>query len=338
MVATHKPARGSPLDPRKLGAVGLEGVPESWRRVIQSFQPCEGLCINCMDGRPGSHWDFRAEGPPAFSLNILLEGRMQGAIDDGSVIDAQPGSVILMASGQHTMGWDRLDGVSAKAFRMVCIHLPQASMIGLTGLEMEDLRRRLPATAGEQSHVDAFLGAMPASRTLQRVADDLLDQAGRWTGDCIAADLHMRAKALEAIACFLRENMTQRETILPVPGDRRRLLEAYAILEASCGQDWKVATLGRAVGLNENRLQTGFQALFGSSVYACLIRMRIDAAIVMLRNGASVTDTAYAVGFSHLSHFSRTFRIHTGISPKQCAMGAEAKVPFQLDKFSSPRF
>ena len=129
---------------------------------------------------------------------------------------------------------------------------------------------------------------------------------------------------MEAIACFLSENITRQEAALPVPGDRRRLFEAREMLEASYAQDWKVSSLARAVGLNENRLQTGFQALFGVSVHACLIRIRIDAAVRMLMGGASVTDTAYAVGFSHLSHFSRTFRNHTGVSPKQCAMGVDA--------------
>lgn len=314
------------LSPSELEADGLSGIDESWSRIMRSYQPCEGLCINCINGRPGSKWAFRAEGPPAFSINILLEGRMQAAFDDGAVIDARAGSAILMATGEHAAGWDVLDGLSDSAFRMVCIHLPQESMARLTGLRMDDLRRRVFTANGEQTHVDAFLGVMPASSALQRVGCDLLGLGCGYDGTCIARDLFMRAKALEAIACFLYENMTHREVALPVPGDRSRLIEARAMLEASYSDDWKVSSLARAVGINENRLQTGFQAMFGTSVHACLIRIRIDAAITMLRRGASVTDTATAVGFAHLSHFSRMFRSHTGITPKQCAMGLSPRV------------
>ncbi|GLR64513.1 helix-turn-helix transcriptional regulator [Marinospirillum insulare] len=298
---------------------------------MRSFQSCEGLSINCINGRPGNKWEFRAEGPSAFSINILLEGRMQAAIDGGSAIDACSGSVILMATGEHTTGWDVLDGLTDSAFRMVCIHLPQASMTRLTGLSMDDLRRRVFTTSGEQTHVDAFLGVMPASNALQRASCDLLGLGCVYDGTCIARDLFMRAKALETIACFLHENMTRKEVVLPAPGDRSRLIEAHAMLEASYGDDWKVSSLARAVGLNENRLQAGFQAMFNTSVHACLISIRIDAAVTMLRRGASVTDTADAVGFAHLSHFSRMFRSRTGITPKQCAMGLSPRVLSEVD-------
>ncbi|MDR1423796.1 MAG: helix-turn-helix domain-containing protein [Azoarcus sp.] len=61
--------------------------------------------------------------------------------------------------------------------------------------------------------------------------------------------------------------------------------------------------------------------MFGSSVHACLTRIRIDVAVSMLLRGVSVTETAAACGFASLSHFSRMFHSHTGISPKQYALG-----------------
>jgi len=125
-------------------------VHEGWRHAINMHRPHERLCINCISGRPGSEWSFRAEGPPAFSINILLEGRMQAAFDDGAVLDAQANSTILMATGQHAAGWDVLDDKPEGAFRMVSIHVPQAAMASLTGLQMDDLRRRMYTTAGEQ--------------------------------------------------------------------------------------------------------------------------------------------------------------------------------------------
>ncbi|WP_183096775.1 MULTISPECIES: helix-turn-helix transcriptional regulator [Brenneria] len=309
------------LDPSKLQEEGLEGVHEDWRHAVHIYQPCEGLCISCINGHPGGKWAFQAEGPPAFSVNILLEGRMQAAFDDGAVLDARAGSAILMATGQHATGWDVLDGKSDGAFRMLSIHMPQTAMAGLTGLQMDDLRKRICTVAGDQPHIDAFLGVMPASSCLQRVACDLLGFDCTYPGPCISRDLYLRAKAFEAIACFLRENLSQQQLNLPVPADRQRLVKARVLLEKHYEQDWSVQSLARTVGLNEKRLQSGFHALYGCSVHVCLTRIRIDAAIALLRRGVSVTETAATVGFAHLSHFSRIFRSHTGISPKQCALG-----------------
>lgn len=318
------------LDPGKLPEEGLDHVHEDWRHAVHMYQPCEGLCISCINGRPGSKWAFQAEGPSAFSVNILLEGRMQAAFDDGAVFDAKAGSAIMMATGSYAKGWDVLDGQSEGAFRMVNIHMPQTAMAGLTGLQMDDLRSRICTVAGDQSHIDAFLGVMPASSGLQRIACDLLGFGCTYPGPCISRDLYLRAKAFEAIACFLRENLAAQQVVLPVPADRPHLIDARALLEKSYDQDWTVQTLARAVGLNEKRLQSGFHAMYGCSVYACLTRIRLDVAITMLQRGTSVTETAISCGFANLSHFSRLFRTHTGISPKQCALGITPKPQRQL--------
>jgi AraC-like DNA-binding protein len=312
------------LEPCKLQETGLEGVPEKWQLAMHMHQPCEGLYISCINGRPGSDWIFRAEGPPAFSINILLEGRMQAAFDDGDVLDAQAGSATLMATGQDTTGWDALNGKSGSVFRMVSIHMPQTVMSSLTGLGMDEVRNRMCASLGNQRHIDAFLGILPASSKLQRVACDLIGLGCAYSGPRISHNLYLRAKALEAIACFLGENLTRRGAKNPpAPADCPRLLEARALLERTYGEDWNVLSLARIVGLNEKRLQTGFRALFGCSVYACLTRIRINAAVTLLQHGISVTETAANCGFASLSHFSRIFRNHTGISPKQCALGTK---------------
>jgi len=84
-----KAVSGQPvLDPAKVqeDGHGWEGIPENWRHAVHTYQPCEGMFINCINGRTGSKWAFAAEGPPAFSVNILLEGRMQAALDDGAVL------------------------------------------------------------------------------------------------------------------------------------------------------------------------------------------------------------------------------------------------------------
>ncbi|MFC0708272.1 helix-turn-helix transcriptional regulator [Azorhizophilus paspali] len=317
------------LEPSKLQEDGLEGVPEDWQHAVHTYQPCEGLYINCISGRPGGTWSFQAEGPAAFSINILLEGRIQTAFDDGAVVNVSAGSTILMASGEPASGWDVLDGQTDGAFRLVSIHLPQEAMANLTGLHMDELRRRARALPGDQSHIDAFLGVVPSSSTMQRVACDLLGFGRSYAAPCLSRDLYLRAKAMEGIACFMQENLELADMPLPVPADRQRLIEARALLEKNYGQEWTVQSLARAVGLNEKRLQQGFQALYGYPVHACLTRIRLNAAVALLKRGVSVTETAACCGFANLSHFSRMFHGHTGITPKQCALGISPRIAQQ---------
>lgn len=325
--ATEPGAGLSALEPRKRADGSLDGVHDDWRHVVRMYQPCEGLHISCINGRPGGKWSFRAEGPAAFNINILLQGRMQAAFDGGKAVDAGAGSAILMASGEYAAGWDVLDSQADGAFSLVSIHLPLAAMASLTGLQMDDLRQRARTLPGEQSHLDAFLGCVPASSALQRVASDLLDFGCERSASRVSGDLYLRAKAMEALACFLYENLERANATLPVPADRQRLIEAHALMERHYGREWSVQTLARAVGLNEKRLQAGFQALYGRSVHACLTRIRLNAAVARLKRGASVTETAADCGFASLSHFSRMFRSHTGISPKQCAIGILPRLP-----------
>ncbi|MFC0139203.1 helix-turn-helix transcriptional regulator [Erwinia mallotivora] len=321
MQKTQRVSAQPALDHHRLQEANEAGIQQEWRQVMQIYRPCDGLGINCINGRPGSKWSFHAEGPPALSINILIEGRMQAAFDNGTVIDARAGTAIMMATGQFATGWDVLDGKSDGAFRMVSIHMQESAVAGLTGLQLDDLRNRVCTVKGDQPHLDAFLGSMPASSALQRLACGLLGFECSWPGACISRDIWLRAKALEMVACFLRENITQQQIKLPVPADRPLLNEARIMLEKNYGQEWSVQSLSRHIGLNEKRLQSGFHALFGCSVHACLTRIRLDAAVAMLQRGANVTETAASCGFGNLSHFSRVFRNHTGISPKQCALG-----------------
>lgn len=329
--ATAKASGQPALDPGTIEAQGLAGVQEDWRHAMHMYQPCAGLHINCIQGRPRREWAFEAEGPAAFSINILLEGHVQTAFDQGATLNAKAGSTILMAAAQPAAGWDILDTRGGDAFRMLSIHIPQMALEGLTGLQMDDLRHRLCEATDESPGTCALLNVTPVSSNLQRVACDLLGYGCASPGDCISRNLFLRGKALEAIACYLRDNLAPRQTPLPVPADRSRLLEARLLLEQSFDQEWSVQSLARAVGLNEKRLQSGFQALFGCTVHTCLTRIRLDAAVAMLQCGTNVTETAASCGFASLSHFSRVFRSHTGISPKQCALGLSPRAHYAND-------
>ncbi|GEM_PF-312101 len=291
-------------------------VPREWAGMLKRHELGDGIAVGCVDGYASAEWAVRAESPPTFCIAVMLDGRLRTALDGGAVLDFRAGMVSILSSGATTSGWNRFAGHSG--FRMVDIRLTPQALERLTGQSVIPLCGRLLHDCSLPG-LNAFMGCTPASVGLIRVARDIL--ACQLQSD-IARCVYLRAKALEALAIVLdRIAMGNDLRPLQVSGDRRRLLQAKALLESSCGEDWTLPVLSRAVGLNQKRLQSGFRALFGDSVHTCLSRIRVDVAASLLQGGISVTEVAGRVGFSSLSHFCRFFRAHMGVSPKQYAMG-----------------
>jgi len=301
----------------------LQDVPESWRHALQLHHPCAGLHLHGIHGQPGGTWQFKSAGAAAFGLTVVLEGRMEtGFAHDSSGIVARSGSAIVMATDVSASGWNVLDSQGCGHFRMLSIHIPRAAVCHVTGLAWNDLQDALCVQS--QCHL---LASMPASASLRRSAGALLLRLDN-PHHAASHALYVRALALQTLACFLQTHVEPWQAALPAPADRMRLRAARALLENHYSEPWTVAVLARAVGLHEKRLQSGFRALYGMAVHAVLLRIRLDAAIVLLQRGCSVTETAVACGFASLSHFGRVFRGHVGMSPKvyQCCAQKSAGV------------
>lgn len=55
--------------------------------------------------------------------------------------------------------------------------------------------------------------------------------------------------------------------------------------------------------------------MFGTSVYGCFQEERMKRAMELLKNN-NVTETAVALGYSNISHFSTAFRKQYSVLPK----------------------
>jgi AraC-like DNA-binding protein len=59
-----------------------------------------------------------------------------------------------------------------------------------------------------------------------------------------------------------------------------------------------------------------FKAIFNTSPYSHLRNMRLKKAKTILYEGeTNITETAYLVGYSSASHFTKAFKEHFGITP-----------------------
>lgn len=76
--------------------------------------------------------------------------------------------------------------------------------------------------------------------------------------------------------------------------------------------------LGRQVGMCRSKLHQCFREVYGMTPFDYLRYKRLETAERLLRQGElNVTQTAYAVGYSSLSHFAKAFQQHIGYLPGQ---------------------
>ncbi|WP_158828523.1 helix-turn-helix transcriptional regulator [Mucilaginibacter lacusdianchii] len=76
--------------------------------------------------------------------------------------------------------------------------------------------------------------------------------------------------------------------------------------------------LAQIAAMSETKLKQLFKQAFGDTIYNYFQRARMEEAAFLLKQGKhSVAEVGYELGFSNLSHFSRLFEKHYGLTPKR---------------------
>jgi AraC-like DNA-binding protein len=103
---------------------------------------------------------------------------------------------------------------------------------------------------------------------------------------------------------------------LPSPHLQRRIREVQAFLAENLDHDVDLRAIAQEASLSPYYFTRQFTAFVGVPPYRYLIQLRIDRARALLRETElTVTQICHRVGFNSLSHFTTTFRQHTGVSP-----------------------
>jgi len=110
-----------------------------------------------------------------------------------------------------------------------------------------------------------------------------------------------------------------------VPARRREVLSArereaidaaHRLLLADMRAPPSLGELAGAVGLSERRLNAGFRAVFGGTVFEILRRRRLEHARIALEYGdVPLKQIAYRVGYNHVTNFINAFSAQYGAPP-----------------------
>jgi len=81
-----------------------------------------------------------------------------------------------------------------------------------------------------------------------------------------------------------------------------------------------VKKLSRLTGINSNKLQKGFNILFGKTIRQFSISFKMHTALSLLDSGEhTISQIAYKVGYINKGHFSQLFKKEFGLLPSEYA-------------------
>jgi AraC-like DNA-binding protein len=133
-----------------------------------------------------------------------------------------------------------------------------------------------------------------------------------------ARPLWYQGKVLEIMAEFFFERRGEDELFCDRQKRlaRERVDRVVALLREHLAQPLSLEEIGREVGCSPFHLSRTFSAEMAMTIPQYLRKLRMERAAELLRSGKyNVTEAALEVGYSSLSHFSRTFCQAMGCCP-----------------------
>ena len=100
--------------------------------------------------------------------------------------------------------------------------------------------------------------------------------------------------------------------------ERHAIHDAHDRLLADMRRPPSLGELAAATGLSEKRLNVGFRALFGATVFEVLKNERLEHARIAFSSGTlPLKEIAFRVGYNHVSNFVNAFTARYGAPPRQ---------------------
>jgi len=134
--------------------------------------------------------------------------------------------------------------------------------------------------------------------------------------------LYLEGKVLELLSLQITALNSESENrcgkIILNSEEKQKICTAEKFLVGNLQSPPTLKHLSIVAGLSANKLQAGFHALYGNSVFAYLKEYKMQTAKMLLEEGHSnVSEAAWNVGYVNVSHFSAAFKKRFGILPKQ---------------------
>jgi AraC-like DNA-binding protein len=260
---------------------------------------------------------------PVIGLNFALSGsirnRIQYSTNDGWVTESGQ-SNLYYAPASNTSG----EAAAKEPILAVAIQMEPWFFNTLLEREFD----RIPDDFSDIASVS------PSRYQYTDVITPLMQAVAHQIINCpyhgLTRQLYLEGKAYELIAYKLEQSLSNKieyqKTFTLRPHDIERVHHARELVSRDFQNPPKLLDLARAVGLPHPKLNFCFREVYGTTVFGYLRETRLNKAKSLLDEGRmNVTEAAYAVGYSSLSHFAKTFKAFHGAAPGNYLRGISQK-------------
>ncbi|UVD79858.1 response regulator [Myroides albus] len=209
------------------------------------------------------------------------------------------------------------DGIRLAKELLPDLIISDVMMPDTDGLELCETLKNNIAT----SHIPIMLLTAKAEQKdkligLETGADDYL------TKPFSLQELKLRVKNILAFKALLRKKFngnnlpTAEETPELNSRDRKFVDDVTVMVETNISNpQFSVNTLAEGIFLSVSQLTRKLKTITGKTPADYIRNIRLEKACALLKNGGSVADVAWAVGFEDAVYFSKVFKKHFGFSP-----------------------
>ena len=179
-----------------------------------------------------------------------------------------------------------------------------------------DFTGKSPALQGLIQNTQPLLFEQMLYPSLQKIVDEIVHEAVDETFELF----FLRVKA-EELVCRLLMELEKRDEKQLYPLNTRDIQTLYKVrlqMLAHPETPPVIHELADCTNMSTSKLKRLFKQIFGNSIFSYYQEFRMkEAARLLTEEKLSVSEVGYQLGFTNLSHFTRVFKDHTGLNPKQ---------------------
>lgn len=290
-------------------ASAWDSIGEGWRPLFGSFREL-GFSFEWHDFTTVQDLDWsRSFHPGALELCLNLEGRARLSKGDDTV-DIQSRTVLFYFQGKPPLAAMRR---ARERHRFITVEFAPAFLTEY----FNDNARQLHPLVKSVIAGEATESAIAPTERISTAHLQLVESLRQCPVFQPAQAIWFRCKALELAAhLFFKPAGDELFCTRAQRMSRERVERAQVILRERLEQPPALDELGKLVGCSPFYLSRQFTREAGVTIQQFIRQVRMERAAELLRTGkCNVTEAAFAVGYSSLSHFSTTFHETYGCCP-----------------------
>lgn len=304
----------SSVSVRRFPSVEARGE-EAWLSSLwQEKRLGEGLFLTAFDASLPRDFSLEfAKNNPLIDFGFFLEGSFVNRIDTLSDKPLE----LQNRAGEFGLGYvpemaGSLYMPAEKKLRVMHVHVLPSTLMDMLGPDVDRVSPCLRKVV-KNGNAESFVHQRRQSPLIQAVANELFYSVRNGAG----IRLYVEGKVSELLALVLTGAGADCGGNALCPKLRDVLHAIRDELEARYAEPPSLSEISAKYHTPLASIQAGFKTLFGTSVFAFVKEYRLQRARSLFAEGdMNVSEVAWDIGYTNLSHFSSAYRKRFGVLPK----------------------